>query len=169
MHILLEIGPVIIFFIVAKFWGIIYATASIVITTPILVLANYFIFGKISQATLLSSLLVIILGGITLATGDPIFIKMKPTIVFSIFGLILAFGLYKKRIFIGNILKDFNLNEEQLIKISRLYCYFFFFCALLNEIVWRNFSDEIWINFKLFGINALMIAFTSLIIFRISK
>jgi intracellular septation protein len=98
---------------------------------------------------------------LTLALQDETFIKMKPTIVNVLFGSTLLIGLLFGRSLLGYVFDSvFRLDDAGWRKLTFRWGLFFFVLAILNEVVWRNFSDDVWVNFKVFGIMPLTVAFT---------
>jgi intracellular septation protein len=137
MRTLLDLLPLLAFFVTAKFYGIVTATLVLVVLSVVAVIVLYCLERKIAMVPMVSVVIVTVFGGLTILFDDPIFIKLKPTILNVIFALAL---------FIGNY-----LGKPVLI--------LFLVLALLNEIVRRNFSDEVWLNFKVFGIIGITIIF----------
>ena len=160
---LIEIIPLILFFIVNAKYGIIVATKIFVITTLIALIASYLYLKKISTPLLITSFLVLIFGGLTIFFKDPTFIKLKPTIVYLLFSSFLFLGLKLKKnflkIYLSSLIKLNNLGWDILTKRWSL---FFFTMAILNEIIWRNFSTDFWVSFKVFGFLPLTIIFMML-------
>ena len=109
---------------------------------------------------LVSGAVVVVFGGLTLALQDEQFIKLKPTIVNSMFGLVLLGGLWLGRPLLAVVLDSmFDLTDEGWRKLTLRWALFFFVLAALNEIVWRTQSTDFWVSFKVFGIMPLTIAF----------
>ena len=160
---LTEITPLILFFIANAKYGIIVATKIFVITTLIALIASYLYLKKISTPLLITSFLVLIFGGLTIFFKDPTFIKLKPTIVYLLFSSFLFLGLKLKKnflkIYLSSLIKLNNLGWDILTKRWSL---FFFTMAILNEIIWRNFSTDFWVSFKVFGFLPLTIIFMML-------
>ena len=104
--------------------------------------------------------MVLIFGGLTIFFKDPIFIKLKPTIVYFLFAFFLFFGLVIKKnfleIYLSSLLK---LNKHGWNTLTKRWGFFFIAMAFLNEIVWRNFSTDFWVAFKVFGFLPITIAF----------
>ena len=157
---LIEIIPLILFFIANAKYGIIVATKIFVITTLIALVVSYLHLKKVSTPLLITSFLVLIFGGLTIFFKDPTFIKLKPTIVYLLFSSFLFLGLKLKKnflkIYLSSLIKLNNLGWDILTKRWSL---FFFTMAILNEIIWRNFSTDFWVSFKVFGFLPLTIIF----------
>ena len=160
---LIEIIPLILFFIANAKYGIIFATKVFVLTTTIALSVSYLYFKKLSQTLLLTSFLIIIFGSLTIFFKDPIFIKIKPTIIYCLFSLLLFFGLLIKRNFLKIYLSELiKLNDTGWNILTKRWSIFFLSMAILNEIIWRNFSTDFWVSFKVFGFLPLTIIFTLL-------
>lgn len=156
-----EFSPIIIFFISYKYLGLNSATMILIATTIITLIINYLTKQKSSIIAIISSLMLVILGGISIYTGDSKFIKLKPTIVNLTFSLILFSGIIKKQGLIKYLLQNtISLSDQAWLKLSLRWAIFFLILALANELVWRNYSEENWIKFKVFGITAVTILFT---------
>ena len=160
---LIEVIPLILFFIANAKYGIIVATKIFVITTLIALVVSYLHLKKVSTPLLITSFLVLIFGGLTIFFKDPTFIKLKPTIVYLLFSSFLFLGLKLKKnflkIYLSSLIKLNNLGWDILTKRWSL---FFFTMAILNEIIWRNFSTDFWVSFKVFGFLPLTIIFMML-------
>lgn len=160
LKLLVEFGPIIVFFATYKFSDIFAATLIMLVVTLLGLIVSYIIDKKISMPLLISGSVLLGTGGITLLSGDPMFIKMKPTIVYLIFSGILFFGVYKKVGFAQYVFAAaMKMPEEAWVIISRRFAFFFLFMAFLNEIVWRNYSEEFWVNFKVFGFAPVVFLF----------
>ena len=160
---LIQIIPLILFFIANAKYGIIFATKTFVITTLIALIISYLYFKKISTPLLITTFLVLIFGGLTIFFKDPTFIKLKPTIVYFLFSLFLFLGLALKKnflqIYLSNLIK---INDTGWNILTKRWGIFFLLMALLNETIWRNFSTDFWVSFKVFGFLPLTIIFTLL-------
>ena len=160
---LIEIIPLILFFIANAKYGIIFATKIFVVTTVIALVISYLHFKKVSTPLLITSFLVLVFGGLTIFFKDPTFIKLKPTIVYILFSLFLFLGLALKKnflqIYFSSLIK---LNDTGWDILTKRWGIFFVLMALLNEIIWRNFSTDFWVTFKVFGFLPLTIIFTIL-------
>ena len=157
---LIEIIPLILFFIANARYGIIVATKIFVITTIIALIVSYLQLKKVSMPLLITSFLVLIFGGLTIFFKDPTFIKLKPTIVYLLFSSFLFIGLTLKKnflkIYLSNLIK---LNDFGWNILTKRWGIFFLAMALLNEIIWRNFSTDFWVSFKVFGFLPITIIF----------
>jgi intracellular septation protein len=112
---------------------------------------------------LVTAVIVSVFGGLTLILHNDMFIKLKPTIIYLLFGGTLAAGLAFGRSFLGVLFDSvFDLTEEGWRKLTWRWAFFFFALAALNEIVWRNFSTDFWVSFKLFGVVPLTFLFAAL-------
>lgn len=156
----LELGPLVVFFFLNYRAGIFYATGGFMIATVISLTLSKLMLGKIAIMPLVTGVFVMVFGGLTLYLADDLFIKLKPTIVNCIFGSILLGGLAFKMPLLKPLLGDaFPLDDEGWVKMTWRWGVFFFFLAVLNEFVWRNYSTDAWVNFKVFGIMPLTMLF----------
>jgi intracellular septation protein len=117
----------------------------------------------LAMMPLVTAVIVLVFGGLTLVLQDELFIKLKPTIIYVLFGGTLAGGLVFGKSFMGVLFDSvFELTEEGWRKLTVRWTLFFFALAILNEIVWRNFSTDFWVSFKLFGVVPLTLLFGAL-------
>jgi len=166
----LELGPLVVFFLVnanGERFGVpddrrIYvATAVFIVATMLSLGAGYALLRKLPIMPLVSGVVVVLFGGLTLALQDELFIKLKPTIVNSLFGLVLLGGVYFRKPLLAIVLDSmFDLTDEGWRKLTLRWAAFFFVLAALNEIVWRTQSTDFWVSFKVFGIMPLTVLFT---------
>jgi len=160
MKLLTEMGPLLIFFIVYKFSDIMFATAAMLISTVIVVVMCYLLTQKVSTPLLISSFIVVIFGTITILVGDPSFIKMKPTIVNFVFATALLVGVTQKKGYIQYLFQGtIEMSQANWLKLSKRFMIFFVAMAITNEVIWRNYSEDTWVNFKVFGMLPLTFAF----------
>lgn len=165
----LELGPLVLFFFgnayaerfgIAQDKRIFAATALFIAATLVALAIHYALVRKLPIMPLVSGIVVVVFGGLTLVLQDELFIKLKPTIVNSLFGLALLGGLYLRKPLLAVVLNSvFDLTEEGWRKLTLRWAIFFFVLAALNEIVWRTQSTDFWVSFKVFGIMPLTIAF----------
>ena len=157
-----EVGPLAVFFIGNSKFGIFPATAAFMVATAIAIPISWKIEGKLPIMPIIIGIFVVFFGSLTLIFQDPTFIKIKPTIVNLVFaaGLIISRTFFQKNVLKIIFNKAFNLTERGWRILNIRWSFFFICLAILNEIVWRNYSTEIWISFKLWGIMPLTIVWT---------
>jgi intracellular septation protein len=156
----LEMGPLVVFFFVNARWGIFWATGIFMVAVTVALAASWVLTRKLAVMPVVTLVVVLVFGGLTLLLQDELFIKMKPTIVNSLFGMVLLGGLAFGRPLLGYVLDTvFQLDAEGWRKLTLRWGIFFFFLALINEVVWRSFSTDFWVSFKVFGIMPITIAF----------
>ena len=152
LKLLIEFGPIVVFFATYKYADIFKATLWMVVVTILSLIVSYVIDKKLSMPLMISGVTLLLSGTVTLISGDPMYIKMKPTIVYMVFGLILLVGYMRNRPFIKHVLGSaFKMEDHHWLVVSLRFAYYFFGMALVNEFVWRNFSESFWVNFKVFG------------------
>ena len=169
----LEMGPIIAFFVVytrikdqtyqiggQAYEGFIVATALFI---PVLLVATgilWWLSGKLSRMQLLTAVLVVVFGGMSIWFNDDRFFKMKPTIIYVFFGGILGVGLLQGKSYLRAVMEEvMPLEDEGWMKLTRRMCFFFLGLALANELVWRLMSTDAWVNFKTFGLTAAVFVF----------
>ena len=170
----LELGPLVVFFFanargdwvasllpfLSGMQPIFIATACFMIATVISLTISRVKFGKLPVMPLVSGVVVFVFGGLTLYLQDDTFIKMKPTIVNCLFGSVLLIGLWFGKSLLGYVFDSvFQLNEEGWRILTFRWGLFFFFLALINEVVWRGFSTDFWVSFKVFGVMPITMIF----------
>lgn len=147
-----DFGSLIIFFIAYKYAGLLKATLYTFFFSLFTLLMTYIKYKKLSLTSLISSLLFILSFILTKLSGNSVFIKVKPTFLYCTFALIFLVTCLKRnpavRYILGNTIK-FKEKKTWYILNTR-FIYFFIFMACINEIIWRNLSEEVWVNFKVF-------------------
>jgi intracellular septation protein len=160
LKLLVEVGPLVVFFVTNARAGIYWGTATFMAATFISLGASRILFGRIPVMPLVSGVCVLVFGGLTLWLQDEHFIKIKPTIVNGLFAVALFGGLFAGqsllRIVFGEV---FRLTDDGWRKLTLRWACFFVLLAVLNEIVWRSFSTDVWVSFKLFAIMPLTMVF----------
>ena len=173
---ILEMGPLIIFFVCyynapipenlkndldeANLFKIIFATKIFVPAILVALFIGWFQTKQIAKMPLITAILVVVFGGLTIWLNNPIFIKMKPTLIYLIFSAILGYGLLKKKSYLKILMGSaIPMNEEGWLILSKRFVGFFVLLAFTNEIIWRFFSQDFWVNFKTFGLPILLIFF----------
>ena len=155
-----ELGPLIVLFIANSQLGIYWATGIFMVATIMSLAVSRVVLGRIPMMPLVTALFVMVFGGLTIWLQDEHFIKVKPTIVYFLFAAILFGGLLAGKTFLKYALGEaFRLTDEGWRKLTIRWGSFFVFLALLNEIVWRNFSSDFWVGFKVFGAVPLLMLF----------
>lgn len=161
LKMLIEIGPLAIFFVANSRWGIFTATAVFMVAIVVSLAVSYAMERKLPLMPLITALVVLVFGGLTLLLNDELFIKLKPTIVNSLFaGALLAGLLFGKSLLQPVFGTVFELTEEGWRKLTLRWGLFFILLAVLNEVVWRNFDTDTWVSFKVFGIMPLTVIFS---------
>lgn len=169
----LELGPIVLFFIGylrlkdqtftiggTAYEGFIVVTAAfiplLIVTTGIL----WALTGKLAKMQIATVVLVVIFGGLSVWLNDERFFKMKPTLIYLLFGGILGFGLLRGQSYLRLVLDEaLPLQPEGWMILTRRITAFFFGLAVANEVVWRFFSTETWVSFKTFGLTAALFLF----------
>lgn len=160
LKLVIELGPLIVFFLVYSRAGIYWATGTLMVATVASLIASRTMFGRLLAMPVVTAVLVVVFGGLTFWLDDPRFIKIKPTIINLLFAGVLLAGLIMRRPLLKMLFGEaFNLTEEGWRKLSVRWTLFFLVLAALNEVVWRNFSESAWVSFKVFGILPLTLVF----------
>lgn len=116
--------------------------------------------GKLSKMQIVTAVLIVVFGGLTVWLNDDRFFKIKPTLIYLIFGCILGFGLLRGQSYLRYVMEDaIPLDAEGWMKLTRRVTAVFFGLAVLNELVWRTQSTETWVWFKTFGLTAALFLF----------
>jgi intracellular septation protein len=157
---LIEVGPLGVFFFANNRFDIFTATAAFMVAVTISLAANYALERRLPAMPLVTGVFVLVMGGLTLYLQDDLFIKVKPTITNLLFAGILLGGLAAGKLFLRYVFgAAFRLDEAGWRILTIRWSLFFVFLAIVNEIVWRNFSTDAWVNFKVFGIMPMTFIF----------
>ena len=158
----LELGPLVIFYIANARADIFTGTAWFMGAMVISLLLSWLLLKKIAIMPLVTAVVVLIFGGLTLWLHDDTFIKMKPTIVDSLFGIVLLGGLAFHQSLLRYVFGDvYKLKPEGWTILTLRWGLFFFALAALNEIVWRTQSTDFWVAFKVWATMPLTIVFAA--------
>src|SRR3984893_543222 len=159
----LDIGPLVLFFAANSRFGIFGGTGTFMIAVVAALLVSYTVTRQWPIMPLVTAIVVVVFGGLTLALHDETFIKLKPTIIYALFGGILLGGYIFEKPFLA-ILFDymFHLTPEGWRKLTLRWALFFLALAVLNEAIWRTQSTDFWISFKLFGFVPITFVFAAL-------
>ncbi|HEX3755571.1 MAG TPA: septation protein A [Rhizomicrobium sp.] len=159
-RLVVELGPLLVFFISFRLFGIFGATAVFMVAVLVALAVSWHLERRLSPVPLLTAILVMIFGGLTLYLRNDTFIKMKPTVLYACFGLILLGGLASGRLFIKYVFATaFELDEAGWKKLTLRWGIFFLALAATNEVVWRSTSTATWVSFKVWGLLVLVFLF----------
>lgn len=158
-----DIIPTLSFLIAYYTLGMEPAIITIIITSSITLTLTRIIFKHISFLQIFSLVIATFFGGLSIYSDNPNFFKFKTTLVNSFWAILLLTDLFLIR---KNLLKKIlgsyvNLSDKYWKNLGFLWAGYFAFCATMNEIVWRNFSEEFWVNFKFIFMNILSFVFIS--------
>ncbi len=177
---LLDLGPLVVFFAVWYVGGgdpgpfddylpvgltkdhnaFFPATAALMVATLLSLAGSFVLFKKLPVMPMVTAVLVMVFGGLTLYMADETFLKMKPTFIYLLFAVILGVGMAFNKPFLKVMFDEaFALTPAGWRILTWRWTFFFVFLAVLNEVVWRNFSTEMWIKVKVFGFISLTMAF----------
>jgi intracellular septation protein len=169
----LELGPIVLFFVGyvklkdqvftvlgTEYSGFILMTALFI---PLMLLTTGILWaltGKLSKMQIATVVLVVVFGGLSVWLQDERFFKMKPTMIYLLFGGALGFGLLRGQSYLKLVMEEaLPLQPEGWMILTRRLTAFFFALAVANEAVWRLMSTEAWVNFKTFGLTAALFLF----------
>ncbi|MGB0660384.1 MAG: inner membrane-spanning protein YciB [Mangrovicoccus sp.] len=169
----LEMGPVILFFIGyvklkdqvftiggTEYSGFIAVTAAFI---PLILISTGILWkltGKLSKMQIVTAVLVTVFGGMSIAFNDERFFKMKPTIIYLLFGGVLGFGLLRGESYLRHVMEEvMPLKPEGWMILTKRLTLVFLGLAVANELVWRSMSTDAWVNFKTFGMPLITVGF----------
>ncbi len=155
-----ELGPLLIFFFVNSKANLFVATGAFMVAVVIAMVASYMVTRHVPMMAIVTAVVVVVFGTLTLILHDETFIKMKPTIVYSLFAAALGGGLLFNRSFIAIMFDQmFNLTQHGWRILTMRWALWFLAMAVLNEIIWRTQSTDFWVAFKVFGMVPLTMLF----------
>ena len=159
----LELGPLVVFFAANAHWGIFGGTAAFMVAVLAAIAASYALTRHVPLMAIVSGIVVVVFGGLTLVLHDAQFIKLKPTIIYTLFGVVLLGGLALGKPLLAVVFdRMFHLTVEGWRKLTWRWGVFFLAMAVLNELVWRTQSTDFWVSFKVFGVLPLTFLFGAL-------
>jgi intracellular septation protein len=143
--------------------GIFVATAVFMVAIVVALVVSYALTRHLPVMPLVTAVIVLVFGSLTLVLHDELFIKLKPTIIYALFGIVLLGGLAFGKSLLGVVFDSvFHLTAEGWRKLTLRWALFFFVLAILNEIVWRTQTTDVWVSFKVFGVVPLTFLFGAL-------
>jgi intracellular septation protein len=156
----LELGPLILFFAINAKWGIFTATAVLMLVVPFSLGVAWKLAGRMPVMPMVTAALVLVFGGLTLLLNDEEFIKIKVTILYTLFGGALLIALRYNRLLLPVVFDAaIHLDDDGWRKLTWRWSFFFFLLAGLNEVLRHVLSTDQWVSFKVFGILALTLVF----------
>ena len=159
-RLLLDLGSLLIFFAAFKWGGFFVATGAFMAAIAVALVLGWWIERKLSPMPLFTALLVMVFGGLTPYLQNETFLKMKVTVLYVFFAVILVGGLASGRLFLKYVFAQaFELDEIGWRKLTLRWAIFFLALAALNEAVWRNLSTALWVDFKVWVILPLILLF----------
>jgi len=174
VKLVLEMGPILVFFVAYKFAPydqtldddarqlaqVLFATAVFVPVTLAALAYSWITARHLPKMAVMTAAIVVVFGGLTLWLQDATFIKMKPTILYGAFGLILGVGLLRGQSYLRYLMGEFlPLEDEGWMIFTKRFALFFLFLAIVNESVWRSFDTDTWVTFKTFFLPIATFAF----------
>jgi intracellular septation protein len=170
----LEIGPIAVFFLAYRMapvpdglpaderqlQQILFSTAVFVPTILATLGLSWFLTRKLPRMAVITAVVVTIFGGLTLILRDDTFVKMKPTILYGLFAGILGFGLLRGQSYLRYLLDEMiPMRADGWLKFTQRFVVFYLCLAVLNEVVWRGWGTDAWVNFRTFVLPAANILF----------
>ena len=163
LKLVFDLGPLALFFYANSRYDIFVATGTFMVAVVAALAASYALTRHLPIMPVVTAVVVVVFGGLTLILHNDTFIKIKPTIIYALFGGVLLSGLLFGKSFLGVVFDSlFHLTEEGWRKLTLRWGLFFFALAVVNEIVWRHTSTNVWVDFKVFGVVPLTFVFAAL-------
>lgn len=161
MKFLLDTAPALLFLIVYRYAGIYTATATLIVALFALVGAYWVMERRLHKMHLVTAVVAAVFGGLTLAVHDPVFIKFKPTALYTLFSIALLLShVIGDRVLLQRIPQKAIVAPDAVWRrVNFAWALFFAFCAALNLYVAAHFDEATWVQFKTFGFTALMFVF----------
>ncbi|BBG59001.1 Probable intracellular septation protein A [Providencia rustigianii] len=170
---LIDFIPLVIFFIVYKRYDIFYASGALMVTTPLALLATYLIYKKVEKVAKITCVIVMAFAALTLIFHSDAFIKWKVTIIYGLFALALLISQwFTKKPIIQRMLgsnQEIKLDDSYWLKLNTAWAIFFIACSGINIYVAFWMAQDVWVNFKVFGLTAATLIFTILSVVYIFK
>ena len=155
-----ELGPLIVFFVANAKFNLFVATGAFMVAIVAAMIASYVVVRHVPMMAIVTAVIVLVFGTLTLVLHDETFIKIKPTIIYGLFAAILGGGLLFGRSFIAILFNQmFNLTPKGWRILTMRWALFFLAMAVLNEVIWRTQSTDFWVTFKAFGAVPLTMVF----------
>jgi len=159
----IDFGPLVVFVIAYARFDIYVATGAFMAAIAAAMAVSWALTRHITLMLIVTAVLVLVFGTLTLVLHDPRFIKVKPTIVYTLFGATLMWGYLFRKPLLALVLDAMvHLTDEGWRKLTLRWAVFFFVMAVVNEIVWRTQTESFWVNFKLFGFPPITFIFMAL-------
>lgn len=157
---LCELGPLVLFFYLFKTQNLEAAILPFILASFFGLLICFILERRVSMMMLTSTVLLAVFGGLTVYLDNKIFFYMKPTLLNTLFSVVLAIGLWFKKYLLKQMLNSvIEMEDEGWKRLTQRFIVFFFLMAVLNEIIWRTQSESFWVMFKVFGFTPISFIF----------
>lgn len=156
----IDLGPLVLFLIAYRFADIFVATLVLMVASAVAMATAYALIRRVPAMLIVTTVVVLVFGGLTIWLHDEQFIKLKPTIIYTLFAAALLGGLAFGKPLLGEVLDwAFRIDDAGWRKLTLRWGLFFLVMAGVNEFVWRSFDTSTWVSFKLFGFTGLTLLF----------